>query len=297
MDETTFPGSTRTDRLRRIGAAAGLVALVATAVVGGNLFGVRDRLFSTDDLRPRPAAVSRDADGAAGGEGEETLLRAHPWWQTVEDLSGAGPAAGQQVSIGADAIQWRVTWSCEGGGSLVVTAAGQDEPLVQGACPGTGIGYATSTGDVALDVDAAGSWELAVEQQVDVPLEEPPLPEMTAAGTKTAAAATFYEIDRAVTGEATLYRIDDGSYALRLDDFYVTPNVDLEIKLSPLKAPGTTREFMDAPSVFVAPLVVTAGSLNFEVPDKIDPTKYESIVIWCPPVASAYAGATLQWRR
>ena len=100
-------------------------------------------------------------------------------------------------------------------------------------------------------------------------------------------------MDQSVEGPVTIYRLADGEHALRLDDFFVTPNIDLEIRLSPLEAPGTTEEFMRAPSTWVAPLDVTAGSMNFTVPPEAEPSEYRSVVIWCPLIDSAYAAATL----
>ncbi len=58
-------------------------------------------------------------------------------------------------------------------------------------------------------------------------------------------------------------------------------------------APQTTEEFTTAPSATVAPLDVTAGSMNFVMPPTIDLGPYKSVVIWCPPLRTAYAAATL----
>lgn len=135
---------------------------------------------------------------------------------------------------------------------------------------------------------------MRVEQQIDVPLDEPPLPAMSARGARTVASGAFYRIDQTGKGRVTVYRLADGRYALRLSDFYVSPNVDLELRLSPRQAPKSTPEFMRAPSAFVARLDVTAGSLNFVVPRGVDPTRYRSLVVWCPPTQNAYAAATLK---
>lgn len=55
---------------------------------------------------------------------------------------------------------------------------------------------------------------------------------MTAPGAATVATGSFYNIDRTGTGNVTIYRQADGRYSLRLDDFFVSPNSDLEIRLS-----------------------------------------------------------------
>lgn len=92
----------------------------------------------------------------------------------------------------------------------------------------------------------------------------------------------------------TVYRLAGGGYALRLDDFFVTANTDLELQLSPLEAPRTTQEATDARSKTIASLDVTTGSLNFVVPAGLDPTTFGSLVIWCERIRNAYAAASLK---
>jgi hypothetical protein len=36
--------------------------------------------------------------------------------------------------------------------------------------------------------------------------------------------------------------------------------------------------------------------MNFLVPAGVDPSRYRSVVIWCPLITSAYAAATLDHR-
>jgi hypothetical protein len=280
---------------RRAATVVGLVALVASAVLGGNLLGLRERIFGSATPEPRPPAASRAADAAAPGTTvmpEETVLRSQPWWQRVAVVEGAGASRLGPFTIDDGAIQWRVTSSCESG-KLVVTADGDAEPLVAGSCPSPEKGYGTDSGPRSLAVEADGPWRLEIEQQIDVPLVEAPTPAMANPSTVVAATGSFYRMDQSGTGTVTIFRLDDGSHELRLDEFFVTPNVDLAIHLSPLEAPKTTEEFMSAPSAWVAPLDVTAGSMNFVVPPDVDPAQYRSVVIWCPLIDSAYAAATL----
>lgn len=274
--------------------ALGLLALVATAVLGGNLFGLRERVLGPATPQARPAAASRSADPStpADAKVEETVLRSQPWWQSLGTFEGTGPMTTPAFTVTDDAIQWRVTWTCDQG-NLVVRAGSEPEPMVDATCPGNDVSYSTETGPTTLQVATDGHWQLQVEQQVDVPLLEPPLPAMTAPGATATATGSLYRIDQVGKGDLTIYRLDDGTHALRLDDFFVTPNVDFEVRLSPLEAPRTTKEFMDSPSVWVAPLDVTAGSLNFVIPKEVDPTQYRSVVIWCPLIDSAYAAASL----
>jgi len=276
-----------------------LVALAASAVLGSNVFGLRAQLLGVDAPEARPAAAGRTVGEqapaptpAAPAEAEETLLRSQPWWQGLTTAQGEGPSALDPVTVGGDAIQWRVNATCEGS-SIAVRAEGESEPLLSGDCESAAVGYGVQTGDVRLRVESDGPWALEIEQQIDLPLVEPPLPAMTAPDTTTVATGEFYRLDQRETGTVSIYQLADGSHALRLDEFFVTPNIDLEINLSPLEAPQSTAEFMASPSVYVAPLDVTAGSMNFTVPADIDPAAYGSVVIWCPLIDSAYAAASL----
>jgi len=280
---------------RRALAALGLVVVVAGAALGADLFGVRDRVFGSAVPAARPAAVSRVADAGAGSATTSpgrTALRSQPWWQTVITRQG-GASSALRFTIADGALEWRLKWTCAAG-RLVIPSPSHPKPLVDSACPAKGTANATRTGAASLHVQAGGPWQVEVDQHVDVPLVEPPLPAMGQPGSAAVASGPLYRIDEVGTGQATLYRLADGTYALRLDDFFVTANVGLELRLSPVEAPHSTKEYTSGPSAFVAPLDITAGSLNVAVPKDLDPTKYRSLVVWCPTVNSAYAAATLR---
>lgn len=284
--------------------AMGLLALLASALVGGNVLGTRERLFGSETPEARPAAVSRTVGGSAEAEGsaqapvpaepKETVLRSQPWWQAVGTLEGVGSMTAPPFPIDPGALQWRVKWTCESG-HLLVRAPEQRRAIVDAPCPGADTGYGIQRGNVALEVTATGPWQMEVDQQVDVPLHEPPLPSMTAPGATVVLTGSLYRIDQVGTGTVNVYRLPDGSHAVRLEDFFVTANSDLELQFSPLGAPRTTEEVTGNPrSRTIAMLDVTTGSLNFAVPADVDPTKYRSFVIWCEVANSAYSAATLR---
>ena len=295
MTDLVLPGPT-TPRSQRMLSLLGLVAVVACALVGGNSRGVRETRGGSESPEARPAAASRDAGAAtpttAPGR-DQTLLRSQPWWQGVSKLEGRGSTTSAPFTVSPDALQWRANWTCETG-RLLVRAPGQARPVVDAACPGTGSGYSVRKGAVALEVTAQGPWTMVLDQQVDVPLVEPPLPAMSAAGTRLVFTGSLYRMDQVGTGTLNIYQTADGRHLLRLDSFFVTANVDLELRFSPLEAPRTTEQFMSAPSVWAAPLDVTAGSLNFTLPPDVNPAQYRSVVVWCPIIDSAYAAVTLR---
>ena len=291
------PASPSSPGPRRLLAGLGVIALLASALFGGNVLGVRERFLGSETPEARAPAASRAPVGLGAPapltSPQETVLRSQPWWQSVGGLEGSGSTATSAVSIDGGAIQWRVRAACQSG-RLVVRAPGQARPVVDASCPGNEIGYGIRQGNVSLDVSADGPWQLQVDQQVDVPLREPPLPSMSAPGATAVAGGTLYRVDQVGTGGVMIYRLADGTYALRLDDFFVTANSDLELQLSTLEAPRTTEEIRSTRSATVASLDVTTGSLNFPVPPGVDPTKYRSLVIWCERTSNAYAAASLK---
>jgi len=269
-----------------------LLALIASAILGSNMFSIRDKLFGTATPDAAPPVAGRVAgDTTQDSVAAPTSLRSEPWWQDVTTLQGTGPTTSAPFTIVAGAIQWRLKWTCSTG-RLVVRAA-KPKPVVDGACPEGAVGYSVEKGQQTLQVMADGPWKLEIGQQVDSPLVEPPLPAMTAAGATTVGSGAFYKIDKTGTGKVTIYRQADGRYSLRLDDFFVSPNSDLELRLSTLDAPHSSQEFANAPNELVVVMDVTAGSLNYAVPAGLDPTKFRSVVVWCRPISSAYAAASL----
>ena len=300
MTHTVLPGQPTASSQRAL-SVLGLVVVVASALVGGNLLGTRERFWGSESPVARPAAGSRVAQsGAPDGATpttvaprDQTVLRSQPWWQGLTTLEGSGSATTTPFTVADDALQWRVRWTCTTG-HLLVRAPNQARPVVDAACPGANTGYGVRKGSVPLQVTADGPWTMVVDQQVDIPLEESPLPIMSAPGTRMVLTGSLYRMDQVGTGTVNFYRLADGSHALRLDRFFVTANVDLELRLSPLEAPRTTEQYMNAPSVWIAPLDVTTGSLNFTLPPDVDPSRYRSLVVWCPIIDSAYAAATLR---
>lgn len=275
------------ERGRQLGGRLLLIPLLAAALWGGNVLGVRDHFFPLTSRLAGPALNRFAGEPIA----QQAAITSEPWWQSVATLTEVTPTA--TFSIGAQALQWRVSWSCQQGHLTVHPSAPSSPSLVDSACPGAGVKYEVATGRQMITVVDSGPWKLKVEQEVDAPLEQPSLAAMTAPGARIAMSGLLYGIDQQGQGRVAIYRLADGTYALRLSNFYVTPNSDLEIRLSPLRAPHTTGDYTSNPSVHVAALPITAGSMNFAMPTGLNPTLYGSVVIWCQRLLSAYAGASL----
>ena len=216
--------------------------------------------------------------------------RVAPHWERVARFTGAGRQRTETFSIVDHAIQWRVTASCSDG-HLRVGLEGDATPLAEPACPGRAFGFSIREGPAVLDVDADGGWEVVVDQQVETPAAEPPLAGM--ADGRVVADGDFYGIDQKGTGTAQLWRLPDRRWALRFEPFFVTANTDLFVWVSEDEAPRTSREALESDHRQVAELTATAGSQNYLLPEGVDEGRIRSVVIWCEPVRTAYAAATL----
>lgn len=279
-----------------------LVVMAASAAYSANVEGVRDR-FAPPATRLTTRPAPEPASGTAGAGSEVAAprdlgSRSQPYWQPLATLSGEGATTTKAFTIDRGALQWRVAWKCTTGTfslTPVGTNGGARRPLARKvACPAEDTGYSVKSGIYSLRVETAGAWEATVEQQVDVPLIEPPLPEMASPGTTVVATAAMYNVDRIGKGTARIHRLEDGRLVLRLDDFFVSINSDLEIWLSEAEHPTTTPEAAAAPHVQVSFLKATTGAMNYELPEGIDLSRFRSIVIWCELTKNAYAAAILE---
>lgn len=211
-------------------------------------------------------------------------------------FSGASQTTTGPFAISAGALQWRVTYHCVAAPFNVVAVQDSGQALnravvTASSCGAGGQGYVTQTGGFRLRVTASAAWDVVVEQQVDVPIIQPP-PAALATATLVGS-SRVYPVDAAGEGTAKLYCLHDGSDLIRLESFFTTANSDLEVRLSSLAAPTTTAQITASPFADVAPLEATVGSMNYSVPPTVDVARYHSLVIWCQRTTNAYATAAL----
>ena len=223
--------------------------------------------------------------------------RAAPRWEELKVFSGTGATETAPFTIEPASIQWRVKWTCESGNLKILARAAPDrlatKPLADTACPKAGEGFSIQTGDQRLAVETPGSWKVTIEQQVESPLSEAPLPGMTDAS--AVLRGSFYSVEKPGKGTATLHTLPDGSLALRFsDDFQVFNNTDLYVWLSTIPQPKTSAEASTEGSYReIAALKSTRGSQNYVIPRDLPLENITSIVLWCQPVPTAYIAAGL----
>ena len=251
----------------------------------------------SDEKRDRAggAAATVPADPPASpAPANSGGTRAAARWETVVTLTGSGPTRTQAFTILAGAIQWRARFSCEGGALRVTTDPPPRRPaaVVDASCPTQGEGFSIVIGAVSLVVEATSAWRLIIDQQVDTPLDEPPLPAMATA--PVLGQGPFYDIEKDSKGTARLFRLPDGTHALRMENFEVNQNTDLFVWLDTAVAPKTSRDAQSAEYWVLGNLKSTVGNQNYLIPADVPINRVNSIVIWCDPVAIAYAAAALR---
>ena len=95
-------------------------------------------------------------------------------------------------------------------------------------------------------------------------------------------------------GQATFYRLPNGSTVLRLENFRVTNGPDLYVYLSGHPAPRTSAELHQAPDYEVAVLKGNVGDQNYELPTDLDLAGVQSVVIYCKRFTTVFSTAELQ---
>jgi len=229
--------------------------------------------------------------GAASSD-ERRERRAQGRWEPVATIDGSGSARTPFV-IADRAIQWKADWRCETGRfrMSVDGPAARRRVLADADCPARDAVEGTDTGMRTLRVSGTGAWRAVISQQVDTALNEPPLAGMTSDA--LVATGRFHGIQKQGEGSVSLYRLDNGRLALRLEDFYTTPSPRLQIWLSSDGDPRSTLDARAASHVSGGSLRSTLGSYNQMLPEGTDPKDFRSIVIWCPTVLIAFSAAPL----
>lgn len=134
---------------------------------------------------------------------------------------------------------------------------------------------------------------MAAAAAVDVPMLEPMTGEMAAAS--VVKSGQFHDADsfHKGSGKATIYRLPEGRYVLRLEDFRVTNGPDLHVVLSPHPDPANRDDVMTAGFVDLGSLKGNIGNQNYELPNVDDPVTFGSVVIYCKPFRVVFSVAPL----
>ncbi len=115
-----------------------------------------------------------------------------------------------------------------------------------------------------------------------------PTPELVATGTFTDAD----DIHKG-SGDALLYRLNDGSHLLRFENFRTTNGPDLVVYLASHGAPASAGDVTDAGFLSLGKLKGNVGNQNYRIPANVDISAYRSAVIWCELFGVLFSPASL----
>ncbi|MBN1121408.1 MAG: DM13 domain-containing protein [Anaerolineae bacterium] len=95
-------------------------------------------------------------------------------------------------------------------------------------------------------------------------------------------------------GTASIYKISEQQYVLRLDPFNVTNGPDLRVILSQHEMPRTSTEALLPDYLDLGALQNALGAQNYEIPETESIDKYNSVVIYSMSLNVVYTSATLE---
>ena len=96
------------------------------------------------------------------------------------------------------------------------------------------------------------------------------------------------------SGTATIYRLPDGSGALRFENLNVTNGPDLRVLLSTHPDPQNKAELNEAGYIHIEKLKGNRGNQNYELPADADLESFGSVIIYCMPFHVIFSVAPLQ---
>jgi hypothetical protein len=113
------------------------------------------------------------------------------------------------------------------------------------------------------------------------------------AGPRVASEGSFASRNRyTVTGGATLYELEDGTRTLRLEPFESTNGPDLYVYLTAADHADDDAA-LEVDHVDLGELRGNIGSQNYQIPDDVDLSTYDTVVIWCRRFSASFGAADL----
>ncbi len=263
-------------------------------------------------------AVAVAADGA-GRLGRERLAAAGPRRYPLRWAAGAVAAAAALAVLGA--VSWYLASPLFDAGErldeeLGFAVAGLDAPAApataapsspEAPAPETAsTPEATPTAETASTPETTPTPETAStpdptptpETTATPEATPPPPPEPTAAATAGQGTGQLIAMGplegadsfHTASGRVLLVRAPDGRVILRFEDYAVRNGPGLYVYLTPdpdgdVRADGALE---------VSAVRATSGSVNYDVPNDVDPSAFRAAVIYCRPFSVTFATARLE---
>jgi len=146
--------------------------------------------------------------------------------------------------------------------------------------------------------ELAAQPEVVVEEEMPVMVAKPvpttpePVPEPVSQEPTLISSGNFQGADsfHKGSGQAKIIGLADGSSVVRLENFSVTNGPDLRVYLVNSASPNKDQVKQ---GLELAPLKGNVGNQNYTVPAGVDPSGYNSVVIYCKPFSVIFSTANL----
>ncbi len=103
----------------------------------------------------------------------------------------------------------------------------------------------------------------------------------------------FHPVLHAGTGEAIVYRQEDGSYVLRLENLDVENGPDLYVYAVAAEDANDADTVLNAGFLNLGQLKGNQGDQTYDLPADFDPGVYRSVSVWCQRFSANFATAPL----
>jgi electron transfer DM13 len=104
----------------------------------------------------------------------------------------------------------------------------------------------------------------------------------------------FHAVAHEGTGDAIVYRLENGSHVLRLENLDIFNGPALYVYAVAAEDASDSETVQHADSLNLGPLKGNRGNQTYELPADFDPERYRSISIWCKRFSVNFATAPLR---
>jgi hypothetical protein len=104
----------------------------------------------------------------------------------------------------------------------------------------------------------------------------------------------FHPVAHPGSGDAIVYRLEDGSQVLRLENLDLFNGPALYVYAVAAKDASVNKTVLEAGFLNLGPLKGNKGNQTYKLPPEFDPNKHRSISIWCQRFSVNFATAPLR---
>ena len=123
--------------------------------------------------------------------------------------------------------------------------------------------------------------------------EAAPQPDLDPSEPVRVSAGPFHAVEYEGTGEAIVYRKEDGSHVLRLENLDVENGPDLFVYAVAADDAFDAQTVLNAGFLDLGSLKGNQGNQTYELPPDFDPEVHQSISVWCQQFAANFVTAPL----